>query len=139
MNGIGDLLEEGGNADLTSLGSWLTRNRLRLHVLKSNYMIFGRLGLIHTLDLSFGGQAVTKSTLVKYLGIYIDPVLSFKAHIDGKYFFAIVLEGFLGFFFEVLECFLQIFCDVVTKRKVAVIFLESSIHLFKSTRYLEVI
>jgi hypothetical protein len=51
MNGIGDLLEEGGNADLTSLGSWLTRNRLRLHVLKSNYMIFGRLGLIHTLDI----------------------------------------------------------------------------------------
>jgi hypothetical protein len=26
---------------------------------------------------------VTKSTLVKYLGIYIDPVLSFKAHIGG--------------------------------------------------------
>jgi hypothetical protein len=84
MNGIGDLLEESErvNADLTSLGSWLTRNRLRLHVLKSNYMIFGRLGLIHTLDLSFGGQAVTKSTLVKYFGIYIDPVLIFKAHID---------------------------------------------------------
>jgi hypothetical protein len=59
MNGIGDLLEGRVNVDLTSVGSWLTRNRLRLHVLKSSYMIFGRLGLIHTLDLSFGGQAVT--------------------------------------------------------------------------------
>jgi hypothetical protein len=26
---------------------------------------------------------VTKSTLVKYLGIYIDPLLSFKAHIGA--------------------------------------------------------
>jgi hypothetical protein len=64
-----NLLEERVNADLTSVGSWLTKNRLRLNILKSNYMIFGRLGLIHTLELSFGGQAVTKSTLVKYLGI----------------------------------------------------------------------
>jgi hypothetical protein len=66
--------------DLTSVGSWLTRNRLRL---KSNCMVFGRLGLINTFDLPFGDQAVTKSTLVKYLGIYIDPVLSFKAHIGA--------------------------------------------------------
>jgi hypothetical protein len=75
------LLEERVNADLTIVGSWLTRNRLRLNVLKSNYMIIGRLGLIHTLDLSSGGLAVTKSTLVKYSGIYVD--LSFKAHIGA--------------------------------------------------------
>jgi hypothetical protein len=37
-----DLLEERVNVDLTSVGSWLTRNRLRLNVLESNYMIFGR-------------------------------------------------------------------------------------------------
>jgi hypothetical protein len=69
--------------DLTSVGSWLTRNRLRLNVLKSNFMVVGRLGLIHTLHLSFGDQAVTKSTLVKYLETYIDPILSFKAHIGA--------------------------------------------------------
>jgi hypothetical protein len=35
------------------------------------------------LYFSVDGQAVTKSTLVKYLGIYIDLILSCKAHIGA--------------------------------------------------------
>jgi hypothetical protein len=45
------------------------------------------------LNLSFGGQAVAKSTLVKYLGIYIDPVLSFKAHIGAVVRFFSILHA----------------------------------------------
>ena len=70
------------NIELKYLFEWLCANRLSLNVDKTEFIIF-RPGTTKTerITLQLNGHKVHESTKIKYLGILIDPKLSWKFHI----------------------------------------------------------
>jgi len=64
---------------------WLCCSRLCLNVLKSNSLLIGSRQRVanKTLNVSVGGKLLTQVSFVCYLGVTIDPSLSWNLHISN--------------------------------------------------------
>ena len=75
------------NMELNNLSEWLSGNKLILNLKKTEFMVFGthqRLRRQNTdeADITLGGESVKHCDSFKYLGVILDPSLSFNLHID---------------------------------------------------------
>ena len=76
------------NTELDSLNEWLLANKLSLSIGQdkdTKYTLFApkKYPDIQTLpQLSISGQTVPYTTVIKYLGVYLDHKLTFKDHIE---------------------------------------------------------
>ena len=82
----GDLstVERALQADLENISTWLSVNRLKLNVSKSQCMLIGsrqRIGE-KCLHLMLSGDALRQVSTTKYLGIHIDQHLTWNSHMD---------------------------------------------------------
>ena len=64
------------NYDLFSLHKWLTANKISLNDGKTELIYFRKGGIAPTLNIKLHGKTLTPSKYVKYLGIYLDELLS---------------------------------------------------------------
>ena len=64
------------NNELKQLFGWLCANRLSLNVDKTQFVINNE-----RIVLKLNGKSIHESTKIKYLGILIDPKLSWKVHV----------------------------------------------------------
>ena len=71
--------------DLDSVSTWLHSSHLCLNVYKSNCMLIGSHQRVSSkaLSVSVGGNVLTQVNTVRYLGVLIDPVLSWNLHIHS--------------------------------------------------------
>ena len=71
------------NEDLKLIFQWLCANRLSLNVAKTEFIIFKppRMNLDERFTLRLNGTTLFESTKIKYLGIILDPKLTWKHHI----------------------------------------------------------
>ena len=71
------------NKDLKSLYEWLCANRLSLNVGKTEFMIFRppKKSLSNRIVLTLNRTKIYESTKIKYLGLILDPHLTWKEHI----------------------------------------------------------
>ena len=83
-----DLINEMNN-EMKYITEWLSTNKLSLNIDKTHYMLFkskGRYSVI-TKDLIINEVKISQVEKTKFLGVYIDNVLSWKDHIqyiEGK-------------------------------------------------------
>ena len=72
-------------SDLDSVAAWLHSSRLCLNVDKSNCMLIGSRQRVadKELNISVGGNFLTQVNSVRYLGVLIDPVLSWTPHVHS--------------------------------------------------------
>ena len=76
-------LEQIINEELIKLTDWLRANKLSLNISKSKYMLISSSNKLKVnLDIKIGNISLKQSEFVKYLGIYIDHNLTWKAHIN---------------------------------------------------------
>ena len=71
------------NKDLKSLYEWLCANRLSLNVAKTEFMVFRppHKSLSDRIVLTLNKTKIFESTKIRYLGIILDPRLTWKEHI----------------------------------------------------------
>ena len=68
---------------LKNINEWMNKNRLKINIEKSNYMLIDFSGrLSKDLSLKIGNCLLKRVSETKVLGIIIDNRLSFKSHID---------------------------------------------------------
>ena len=69
-----------------NVNSWFHSDRLVPNLEKSEYVVFGRslraLERVSFKTISIGTSSIKRVDVFRYLGIYIDTILSFKAHIN---------------------------------------------------------
>ena len=72
------------NKDLKSLVEWLCANRLSLNVTKTEFMVFRPplKSLNDRIVLTLNKTKLFESTKIKYLGLILDPRLTWKDHIN---------------------------------------------------------
>ena len=77
------------NKYLKQLQSWTYHNKLRIHPVKTEYVVFGTQQRIASATLSdgpfslfLGENPINKAQHYKYLGVLIDANLNFKQHVD---------------------------------------------------------
>lgn len=75
-------LETTMQEDLVTFHKWLIVNLLTLNVAKTQYMLFGKARKKDDLQLLLGTERITRTHQFKYLGLYLDPKLSFDCHIN---------------------------------------------------------
>ena len=77
-------LEKVFNKELKKLSTWLIVNRLSLNLTKTNFVIFHSLNknVSKNITLKIDKKAIAVKNDVKYLGIFIDSLLTWRAHID---------------------------------------------------------
>ena len=76
------VIENAFNKELADISKWLKVNKLSLNVKKTHYMIFSRKKSNYQLDLRIDNQTVDETLTTKFLGVYIDNKLNWKAHIS---------------------------------------------------------
>ena len=74
---------------MDSVQDWMNSNRLKLNPSKTEFIVFGSLQLLqkskHWLkDIKICGSTIELSTVVRYLGAWLDQLLNFKKHITIK-------------------------------------------------------
>ena len=72
-------------SDLASLSEWLWANQLKLNVSKTKYVLFHEDGLTPHVDLVVNDQSIGRSANFKFLGVTLDPALSFDSHFAELY------------------------------------------------------
>ncbi len=78
-------IEMGITNVLATVAPWFRYNRLSLNCSKTQFMIFGTRNSCANITfdhVAFEGNVISRASKVKYLGIQLDPLLSFNAHID---------------------------------------------------------
>jgi exonuclease III len=63
------------------LSEWVTSNGLMLNLRKTNYMIFSRRRINHTINLSIDGTEICRTTEARFLGVLVDDKLRWSKHI----------------------------------------------------------
>ena len=92
------------NTELDSLNEWLLANKLSLSIGQdkdTKYTLFApkKYPDIQNLpELSISGQTVPYTTVIKYLGVYLDYKLTFKDHIEKLYE---KIKKYVGIFYHV--------------------------------------
>jgi hypothetical protein len=69
------------NRELVKTSTWLIANKLSLNINKTFYMIISHKPIFN-LAINIGGHLISRAQTVKFLGIFIDEKLTFKAQID---------------------------------------------------------
>ena len=79
-----DILYNTMNQELINITSWLSCNKLSLHVKKTHFMVFKtkRKRLDQAFEIKINDQLIEKVKCTKFLGLYIDDELSWRKHID---------------------------------------------------------
>ena len=77
------LLRKRVNSDLALLFDWLCANRLSLNVGKTEFVIFrpARSRRLNRVTLKINRCKIFESSKIKYLGVILDPNLSWKHHV----------------------------------------------------------
>ncbi len=72
------------NKDLELLFEWLCANRLSLNVAKTEFIVFRppKRSLTQRIVLRLNGTNIFESPKIKYVGVILDPFLSWKHHIN---------------------------------------------------------
>ena len=78
-----NIVEECVQLDLDAVALWLCNSHLCLNIVKSNAMLIGSRQKISnkTLNVSVGSVALKQVNSTRYLGVLIDPTLSWSLHI----------------------------------------------------------
>ena len=71
------------NRELRKVRKWLEANRLSLNISKTNYVIFysSARKVSEFVRIKLGSKIISQEDYVKYLGILIDAILTWKHHI----------------------------------------------------------
>ncbi len=80
-----EVLELNLNHALQKASSWLCANKLTLNVTKTSFMIFGTLNNLKKysdISVSLENSQIERSSKFKYLGVILDPYLTFTHHVD---------------------------------------------------------
>ena len=80
-----EALNQNVQAGIKSVAEWLSSNKLTLNVGKTEYMLFAnkrKLNLVRNFDLNINETKIKRTEKFKYLGVYFDPTLSLKEHIN---------------------------------------------------------
>ena len=72
------------NNELQNIDVWLRCNKLSINIKKTNYVIFrpSQKKFNHSFSLFIGGRSLIQSNVTKFLGVYIDELLTWKYHIN---------------------------------------------------------
>ena len=72
------------NKELSSVANWVENNKLTVNALKTKVMLFGSYHKLKDayLNISFNQVMLEQIQVFKYLGLFFDPHLKWKAHID---------------------------------------------------------
>ncbi len=73
------------NEDLKKVKLWLDENKLTLNTKKTKFMIFGtrrRLAKSKNIQINIDEESIERVTSFKYLGVWMDEILSFTTHVD---------------------------------------------------------
>ena len=70
------------NDDLDTVSQWLNVNRLTLNATKIKTMLFGNRNGRGRLKLNINGESLEQVSCFKYLGLWFDPSLNWKKHVD---------------------------------------------------------
>ena len=97
------------NDELQTLYDWLCQNKLKLNTSKTKCMVIGsktncRKFVELNLGLNINGDAIDYVSEIKYLGVYLDPQLSFSSHVD---YLCKKLGKKIGFFNRIASCLSQ--------------------------------
>ena len=76
------LLNSQTNTELKKVYDWLLSNRLTLNISKSKFMIISKKKRDGNFSVQINGLELEECESYKYLGIYIDKNLSWKAHVE---------------------------------------------------------
>ena len=82
INTIGDL-----ENCAKRIKKWMDGNRLKINNSKTEFIMFGSSKMLTkciTTDININGTRVKKDNVIKYLGVWMDDVLSFKYHVKMK-------------------------------------------------------
>ena len=71
------------NSEIVKVVDWLKINKLSLNLKKTHFMLFktSKKRFILDTDLVIDGMKIDKVDKTKFLGVVIDPCLTFKSHI----------------------------------------------------------
>ena len=67
--------------------NWMDDNRLKMNNSKTEFIMFGSSKMLTkciTADININGTRVKKQNVIRYLGVWMDDVLSFKYHVKMK-------------------------------------------------------
>ena len=70
------------NEDFLSLASWLKFKKLKLNISKTKYMIISSANARADVNVQIDGETIDRVREIKYLGVVIDDMLTFKSHIN---------------------------------------------------------
>ena len=112
------VLEHVLNEELARASNWFNHNKLSLNVKKSKFMLFGTKSQVDrcvNLKVKHGQKELERVSTFKYLGVKLDPNLSFKDHVQyirGKVVPKIKLLGHVSTFLD-LETRLSLYKSLV--------------------------
>jgi len=73
------------NESLPKIASWFKTNKLTLNTKKTKFMIFGMRAILRNfsnISINYGNSVIERVDKFKYLGVILDPFLSWSDHID---------------------------------------------------------
>lgn len=85
--------------------NWCETNRMHLNASKCSVMSFSRKRILIDYDYKIRSTSLKRESVIKDLGVLLDPKLTFKEHID---FIASKASKTLGFIFRVAKNFRNI-------------------------------
>ncbi len=73
------------NNELSNVKAWLDKHKLTLNTKIKPYMIFGsqkRLYKVGPMKIEIGDEEIERVKSFKYLGVYLDIVMTYKEHVS---------------------------------------------------------
>ena len=78
-------LQSDMNNALSKIASWFDSNMLTLNSKKTKFMVFGTTHLLSrfcNVSVTYGDQVIERVNKFKYLGVVLDPMLTWCEHVD---------------------------------------------------------